>query len=169
MAVRLSLFESQRKLNGDLTPPHSKFSRPHTNLVERHFCRAALANDDLPRQPSTIPVDVIYRSRPQPSIAPIIQRDDDSLEASPFLSEEIFARRAGLRPHLHQSIGEECLQSLGQNIWSNAKASLEIREAGVPTEKSVAQDEQAPALSNKLESARSRANLPWIISAQHFS
>ena len=63
---------------------------------------------------------------------------------------------------LHQAGGDKTLQSFGKNVRSDFKGVLKFREPREVPKYRVPQDEEAPALADKLQSPRRRAILVFI-------
>ena len=63
---------------------------------------------------------------------------------------------------LHEATGDKVFQPFRKNVWSDLKGALEFREPRETAENRVPQDEDAPALANKLQSPRRRTILIFI-------
>ena len=98
-----------------------------------------------------------------PTVAPLGQRDDDGLQLPALGSQYVLGVPVTVRrPQLEDASLDELAQPLGQDVGRDAQVALEVGEAGDPGEHRVADDEQAPPLSDDLECARGRADLTWV-------
>src|ERR1700682_1778797 len=109
------------------------------------------------------------RSRPQPRVAPLGQRDDDRFQRQPALGQQVFAllTRVSELPTLHEADFDETVQAPREDVRGDPQTALELREACAVTEHRVTQDEQTPALTHQLERARSRAVLTLVETSKH--
>jgi hypothetical protein len=60
---------------------------------------------------------------------------------------------------LHETSGDEAVESRLEDVGGDAEGALEVGEAGAPGEQGVTDDQQAPAFAHQLQGARRRAVL----------
>src|SRR5262245_31781705 len=67
----------------------------------------------------------------------------------------------------HNSLSNEMLQACGKNVRRDTQALLKVSEPRHAGKRGITQDEQTPAFTCDLESARRRAYLPFISFSKH--
>lgn len=110
-----------------------------------------------------------HASRPDPFCSPCRKRDHDGLQILAFAREPVLAvlGMRALLGRLHEAGRDKILQSLRKNVRSDPKSALKLREAREAAKHRVPQDEEAPALADKLQRPRHRAILIFIEPSEH--
>jgi hypothetical protein len=132
---------------------------------------AVLADAAIADRPTALLVDDQHR-RPGGvggvAIAPSEQGDEGRPEVEPLLGEEVLVaiRPALIGAALEDVLLDQSLQAGGEDVAGDTEALLQFVEAP-PAVHHVAHDQQRPALADDLQGASDRADLTWIVVAQH--
>lgn len=141
--VREAFIEHREKVSSPETVKTGRLKLPR--LIEH----ASQIHEQLPSVCSNPKLASAVHFSPTPHLF------QDRSQSPPFGREEVFRTRwmGRIEPASHDAVGLEFLESCGQHAGSESrKSSFKVVKATIPMQKKFAQDQNAPAVANNVES-----------------